>query len=310
MKSLHYIILMISGVLIIPSCETTEKIDDFPLRPSQLVLNCFFAADSTWEFQVSHSLSVLDNARIELIDSATILLFRNELPVDTLQAAEEDGLYRSGKILPGVDDKYSVTVTAPGFDVELRAEDYVPVPVPLQRLQATIIDSSFHTWEDYESGRPITQGRLEGTVELQFQDPPGTANYYQLAMYYFEEHLGYEDTIFHLYRSRVNFTSQDATSGETAFGSGALLTDQFFDGMSHTIKTTFYTHGQRNGQRVFYVELTSLTESAYLYKRSIEDYQSASGDPFSEPVLVYGNIENGLGIFAGYATTTDSLVMF
>jgi len=30
-------------------------------------------------------------------------------------------------------------------------------------------------------------------------------------------------------------------------------------------------------------------------------------DPFAEPVQVYNNIENGFGIFAGYAADVDTI---
>jgi hypothetical protein len=108
----------------------------------------------------------------------------------------------------------------------------------------------------------------------------------------------------------VNFTIRDAAAEETAFGSGALISDQYFDGQEHTVKVAYHTYGIKRYMKVIHVELTSLTESAYLYKSSIEDYQGASGDPFSEPVLVYDNIENGLGIFAGFSLSSDSLTVF
>jgi hypothetical protein len=311
MKGLQLNLLIICCVILAKSCETTEKIDEFPLRPSKLVLNCFFTADSTWEFQVSNSLSVLDNAQIELIDSASILLFQDGYPIDTLDRPEDDGIYRSHKVLPGMNASYSVTATAPGFDVVLHAEDHVPVSVPIRRIRGTIIDSSFYHGYDYYTDSPKIRGHIEGTIELEIQDPPGVDNYYHLAVYFMEERLrDYEDTIYYLDRRRVNFTVQDAAAEETAFGSGALFSDQFFDGQEHTVKIIYHASGIKNNMKVFYAELTSLTESAYLYKRSIEDYQAASGDPFSEPVLVYGNIENGLGIFSGYNLNADSLVIF
>ena len=63
----YFIFALLIAVLILSSCETTEKIDDFPLRPKKLVVNCYFAEDSAWNFQVSHSLSVLDNAERRLV---------------------------------------------------------------------------------------------------------------------------------------------------------------------------------------------------------------------------------------------------
>ena len=72
MKTRYNIILIGLTVLALTSCETTEKIDDFPLRPSKMVVNSFFTEGTDMKIQVSKSLSVLDNADLKLIDSATI----------------------------------------------------------------------------------------------------------------------------------------------------------------------------------------------------------------------------------------------
>ena len=50
------------------------------------------------------------------------------------------------------------------------------------------------------------------------------------------------------------------------------------------------------GVRVY---LHNISKSYYYYRTSLELYQSASGNPFAQPVQVYSNIENGFGVFAG-----------
>ncbi len=52
-----------------------------------------------------------------------------------------------------------------------------------------------------------------------------------------------------------------------------------------------------------------MNRSGYLYRRSIDDYENAQGDPFAEPVQVYSNIENGYGIFAGFSKSTYEISM-
>lgn len=48
-----------------------------------------------------------------------------------------------------------------------------------------------------------------------------------------------------------------------------------------------------------YLILLTTDEHYYHYHKSLEMY--SPGNPFSEPVLVYSNIEGGLGVFAGFS---------
>ena len=103
--------------LLVSSCETTEKIDDFPLRPSKLVVNSFFSADSLWEIQVSKSLSVLDNADLLKVNNASIDIYKNSELIDTIRGPGTDGWYRSGLYLPEAGENYSIEVSTPDFPI-------------------------------------------------------------------------------------------------------------------------------------------------------------------------------------------------
>ncbi len=47
------------------------------------------------------------------------------------------------------------------------------------------------------------------------------------------------------------------------------------------------------------IEVISCSEAYYNYMKSITKYGMSLGNPFSQPVQVYSNINNGFGIFAG-----------
>ncbi len=44
-----------------------------------------------------------------------------------------------------------------------------------------------------------------------------------------------------------------------------------------------------------------LSDDAYKYMKSVRQQQITGDNPFSEPVFIYSNVKNGLGIFAGYS---------
>ncbi|HKK63230.1 MAG TPA: hypothetical protein VJ951_11745, partial [Bacteroidales bacterium] len=107
-RRLIYIFIIPLVLLQVNSCETTEKIDDFPLRPAKLVVNCYFTVDSIWEFQLSKSLSVLDNAPLKYIDNAKIYLFHDNNIIDSITQPDNDGIYRSTAGTPVSGGKYAI----------------------------------------------------------------------------------------------------------------------------------------------------------------------------------------------------------
>jgi len=44
--------------------------------------------------------------------------------------------------------------------------------------------------------------------------------------------------------------------------------------------------------------LSNLSEEAYLYRKSVIDYESANSNPFIDPANTYSNINGGYGIFS------------
>jgi hypothetical protein len=56
-----------------------------------------------------------------------------------------------------------------------------------------------------------------------------------------------------------------------------------------------------------YVQLHVINEDYFEFLLSLEKYNETYENPFAEPVMVFSNIENGLGLFSSYSTYTDSI---
>ncbi|MEX2370763.1 MAG: DUF4249 domain-containing protein [Bacteroidales bacterium] len=308
MKPIFLIYFTVALLGLVKSCETTEKIDDFPLRHSRLVLNSYFTPDSAWEFQVSKSLSVLDNDKLRFVDNAMITLYRDSELIDSIKGPDDDGWYRSDSILPVSGEKYSIEVRTPDFKNTLYAEDMVPLNVPVAEASVSILDSFFrYDNPRYTIDKTILFGRAEGFIEILISDPVEYANFYRLTIFTYFPNFNYYDSIFNYYKRNVFIDTDDAS---ITFSDGRMLfEDKLFNGKNHRIKLNF-NEWEITKDQIFFIELNSLSESAYLYETSVSEYKNASGDPFSEPVLIYDNIVNGYGIFAGYATTNYGVPVF
>ena len=56
-----------------------------------------------------------------------------------------------------------------------------------------------------------------------------------------------------------------------------------------------------------YINLEKVDETYYRYHNALSHYQGV--DIFTEPTLVYSNVENGLGVFCSYHSVMDSVVV-
>ena len=302
MKTRNLIILSCLSVFGFMGCETTEKIDDFPLRPSQLVVNCSFTEGIPFAFQVSKSLSVLDNADLKLVDSATVKLYKNDELIETITEQDGMGWYSSETSIPEAGQKYSIKVSSPDFEKTLLSEEIAPIKVLVTSASIQIRDSSFYEWED-RNGHIQTGGNVEGTMNIVFSDPADIENYYSLSVFYVDTVYDNYDTPeeFRLEKRMLGVTSDDSSIENDGNNFRVLLfRDLYFDGQDYKLALDFNDWQAQRGKK-YYIELTTLQRTGYLYKKSIDDYSSAVNDPFAEPVQIYDNIENGYGIFAGYA---------
>jgi hypothetical protein len=62
--------------------------------------------------------------------------------------------------------------------------------------------------------------------------------------------------------------------------------------------------GPRVKSEFYNLEIYKLSNDLYKYIKSVNKQQQVGDNPFSEPVFVYTNIKNGLGIFAGYSVVS------
>lgn len=285
------------------SCEKVEDIVDFPKHKSRLVVNGFFHADSRWEFDVSKSLSVIDNAPLAKINNASIQIFENDILIETLTFLFEDGGINDGLYYsdnkPVFGKNYSIIVSANGFE-SVSAADKLPTPVPIVSTDFKIIDSSFYTNSD---GNILWY--INSAVSIKFNDPVGEENFYQLEVLYYYTIYNFDSSTY--YNSFNSFhLNSDNLSIEEGLEGNIIFSDLIFDGQTYEISAEF-THYNAPPDFTYYIYFKSLSKSCFFYKKTYGLYLNRKNDPFAEPVQVYNNIENGFGIFAGYVADVDTI---
>ncbi len=298
-------ILFLFAIAVICSCKKTEDITDFPTEPSRLVVNCLFNPDSVWDFQVSKSLSELDNSEaLYYIDNATVKLFEDGNLLETLTSTiNASGIieYRSVTNKPIYGKTYSISVGASGFPTIEAGGQFPILKSTFETEHFIIADSTFD---------PITNIMdMRAKLSISINDPIGENNYYELYVIYFDTLYSVADTSITKKYATVTSSDPSIEGSDDNIGS-VFFTDQLFNGQDHSISFNVSESFHLYTTEKFYIILREHSKESYLYKKSFSLFQQNTFDFFSEPVQVYNNIIDGYGIFGGYIALKDSVVLF
>ena len=269
-------------------CDTVVQLD-VPRNNSQLVVNSLFAPDSTFGVSLYKSVFVLDEGRSQPIAGATAKVFDSNGNEVTQLSEQEEGVYTSNvSAEPG--KTYEIKVSKSGYETATALS-----AVPADTAQVIKLETTSSS-ESSSSAR----------ISLWIDDPEGV-DYYEVTGQSQTVIYTPKDTLYFgkkLYLNSNNATFEDFDSGRYDM----FFDDKLFDGTRQ--KLTFRTNLLKaqctndnaecrdEHEVTFFVRKTS--KAYYRYKQSIHQQNEVGGDPFAEPVPVYDNIENGLGIFAGF----------
>lgn len=278
-------------------CACTKEI---PLKQedikTRLVAFSFFNPDSLWMVELSKSSSIFKKDSIYPVSNAKVIL--KDANQNLLEILQEDnsGIYSSANNKPVKNQSYYIEIEAEGYET-IKAGNRVPGDCSIE--VDTIV-----TKNDYGA-------KVE--VKLHIDDNIDEENYYIIScngkhLYKTGETIVNNELMvtkdLNIERS---FQSLDSEIIETEI----LLRDENFNGGRYTLRFSLELYpGYSMDVDSFElaINVKSTTEEHFLYRLSLDKYYVNDGDPFSTPVKVYSNFENGLGVFAGYnwqKTTLD-----
>ncbi|MCS3802268.1 DUF4249 domain-containing protein [Niastella sp. OAS944] len=278
------ILLFILFVVVNSSCEKTVNIP-LPNEANKLVLNLIMNKDSIMMARVTISERMNNYQSPVDIKNAVVNLYENGTFKETLTQYEYSGrFYYRSNTLPLAGATYKVTASVPGY-TEVSGSDYIPDTVQMEEIRITAAQSV--VW------------LTKATIAVQWHDDPDVQNYYRVRIYDINEWMnangsGGRQKIQHSFEAEeatLNIFS-DKERGEF------YTTDALFNGRSP--RFTFKANTGSNVRKMI-VEVSSLTYNSYNYLNSSYMAREKSDDGFSEKVIVFNNIENGLGIVGGVA---------
>lgn len=302
-----FVLILAAGFL--PSCEEPLIFEEPLPLSSKLVVVSNFTEGRAILVKVSKSRLIGDTMPEEYLTNAEVDLYWNDVFLERLSLVipknpDQPPYYRTFDNIPVAGQEYTLKVAADGYQTVM-AKSLVPPSVKITRFELArdIIETVPETSTE----------RLHFTATVDFDDPIASVNYYHLNISQQINNflLDGRDTVvtksflkqvvFNPLNNRVDIS---ANSGE--LGGGLLFADKPDNkalGISFSVELN--PASQLLGKT--YVELRTLSKDYYLFYTSVNKSEGGNQNPLVDPVIVYENVVNGHGIFAGYSNSTDSI---
>gem|GEM_PF-5932535 len=276
------------------SCEMTVDVE-LPASDPVLVVNAQPESGTPLLVDVTLSQSVLSNdpGVFPPLTNARVLLIRNGS--DSLYADYFDPLkLYAFPLIPAEGDFFELQVSHPGYPA-VRAEARIPQALKIENVTLE------HRVEKDRDGNELAR------LSFDISDRPDEADYFSLELKY----LGTDSIV-----NSACFQSDEPVffrQGELQEpGDRSWFCEEFYFDDSymteHPYRVTVYLmESEFQLARELILRLKTHEAASYLYRTSLEDQLAVYGNPFAEPVIVYSNIENGLGIFAGSAASESRI---
>ena len=309
MKKVAYILIL---TFTISSCHETIVDLEVGGETPKLVIGGLINTDSAVVVKVTRTVHVLETDVEYGVTNASISLFENErLSTEFLfdtggTDAEIDDIYVSmNQFVPSEGNTYSILVEADGY-LPARASTNIPAKVPVLDFE---VDSTLVQVGEFLNGV---------NASITFQDPPGVENFYSIVireefrMYNAYDEFGEpieedgftEENIAKALLPRLD--NKVEYDGKANFEFEVIyLSDIAFDGLAYTYDFLMHAPNEEGKLTVY---LNHITEDHYQYGTTSQlQLLEATENPFSQPVQVFTNIQNGLGIFSGYQSSSITI---
>jgi hypothetical protein len=276
-RSLYILILFT-----LTSCEEDFLFDTGQFTP-KVTVNCIFKPDSPWEVQLSYSKNAFEGETgIEPVTDAEVYIYEKRNGREIYLAHQGDGLYTSDIYKPVQNNTYELVIHIDGHE-PVTAVSHIP-------RKARVVY--------------VTQNIIERTIEFEIQNEE--SNYY-LWNFMNSESVGnlqgsgikspsnFVKGII-TYNNASDFIENISNNQNEAVGTGGV----FSAGLSN--ETTQEENPQDTVITRKYLRILTASQDFYNFYKGYERYFANSGfhSSVSNPPVQFSNINNGIGIFAGF----------
>jgi Domain of unknown function (DUF4249) len=298
---MKYLLFILAASSLLHACSEdffsqTVKIDP-PEYDKQLSFHLLLdTKDSVVRLIVTRNYGILESVdRYEdwYVKGATAELYENGQKWLTLNPVSVDSSFILTAVLPHAfqtGSTYEIRATHPDFPA-VDAVQVVPADFQLDsaRVKYDAVPGEF--------------GYRYDLAEVFIQDAPGVKNFYEIRL--FKLYIEYEydpntntfDTV-RIWEYPLNIDGFNDPNVKFGYGSSGVISDQFFDGQPYKFQARFDSEVGGSFDSTLYVSVLNITEDCYKWSYSYNVSYESEENPLVEPVTIFHNLNNGLGIFS------------
>lgn len=309
MKIILRFIFFSGMIALFNGCESPVDLQLDNYKPQLAVVSNFSQLDKM-QVYVSKTRNPITPSDAEYITNAKVDLYLGKQLLETLLlvpgAKDIPPFYTTVRATPRVGSTYTLKVQSPGFET-VEATSTIPFPIGINSLITSDASSVPGT-------KPL-QTKYSYNVNIRFNEPGDAENFYHLNFYQqvYRYRVENSDTVLlsEFFLKRKFSSIMDENTMISYFDGGVLFEDTALNGtaVNFTFPLDVEYFPERELLGNVYAELRTVSKEYYLYHNSLSRQQTSAGGPFAEPVILYNNIENGQGIFAGYSAVFDSIAI-
>jgi len=288
MNNLKIISLLLLISLGFYGCEKIVDNVNIPEQQPKVVVNCYISPEDTLiSAYVSLSAPIWSTTYVDNnmpVTNATVIISNNTTQAQLVYNYQKSCYIIHTSAFPiQADVTYKLAVSVPGYS-SVEATCKVPVLIN-QSLQFLSFDSV--------SG---DQNSTEYRFKVEFTDFSGIGNYYRIGgilISLYDNGMGGSDTTY----NTLNIKNNEE-----------FIFDKDIDGQVILSELNYwkgnYDMPSSGSEKLIKLKVFLLTtdDNYYQFHKTLSSY--TGDDPFSEPTIVFSNVQNGLGVFASYRKYT------
>lgn len=268
-----------------------------------LVVNSIISNDETVEINLSHSVFLSEGGNKRYVKDADVKMYVNDNLKETLKNSFE-GLYTSS-YKPKIGDKIRIDVSKQGF----------------KTTTATTIIPDIAENISMEKQIKNIGDKIKVDIKINFKDKLGLKNYYRVFVQ--NKFTDMKTNTTHIPYSRINVDLSNNSvlaflkDKDVPLDNPIMIedsrkesiyrnyfSDEIIDGKTYTLNFSFTERSiffiSKEYKNTIKIEFHSLSEDFYRYMLSKGKPKSYE-DAMVEPVPIYSNITNGIGILGSYS---------
>lgn len=301
------ILVFLFALIVSIGCKEIIEYDEKSVREA-LVVSGILENGKIIDIRLSKSINRFDDAGFQQLDDKTIIYYEDGVRMGELRNAGR-GRYVSDGFLVTPGKAYRIEILENGKEIA-SAETFLPLPLSITGL---------------DSVSRLIDGNKRLIVNLKFDEPPGTENFYRLELHeeLFVPYLtsknevsvqmitipGEINTEKNWLIRGMGLYSENDRFHDWAGNQFNIFSDKHIQGIKLSLELDmpyFRTDSVLGTNRKIYLQ--SISPEYFYYLRSVMQQYSTSENPFNEPVQIYTNIKGGVGIFGSFSQSIDSLI--